>query len=425
MQVNWNGLPRPTMFVSSGQLTAAMSGNDVASQGVAQRHCGHPGRRRIQGEHVQHRRHAPSISSLSPNLATAGVPGFTLTVNGANFDANSGSRYWNGQAQTTTFVSSSQLTIAVPTGLLATPGSAGITVATPDNVISNTGAFTVSARSVVTSLSPNAVIAGHAGFTLTVSGTNFVNGTTVQWNGQPRSTVYVSATQLTVPIAPSDVMTQGTAQVGVVSADIGVEYAALHRQAHAARDGDLAGEPPPGFGGFTLSVTGANFAPGYSLLWNGQARTTTVINGATLTAAIPATDVVSAGTAAVSVLSTEGVALNAATFSIDAAPLLADLSPAFVTATAPAFTLTVNGGNFNAGSTVRWDGTLSQPRRSMRIASRRPSPRTSSRSPAPQPSPSSAMTASRPRRSPSSSRPPHPSPASIPARSPRATPRSR
>lgn len=66
-------------------------------------------------------------------------------------------------------------------------------------------------------LVPGATTPGSAGFTLTVNGTGFVNGSTVSWNGSPRATTYVSSSQLTASILATDVATAGTAIVTVSS----------------------------------------------------------------------------------------------------------------------------------------------------------------------------------------------------------------
>ena len=59
------------------------------------------------------------------------------------------------------------------------------------------------------------------GITLTVNGTNFVpNGLVVNWNGSPRQTTYVSATQLTAAISATDAALPGTATVTVSSATL-------------------------------------------------------------------------------------------------------------------------------------------------------------------------------------------------------------
>ncbi len=70
---------------------------------------------------------------------------------------------------------------------------------------------------VLSSLSPSTKVAGSAAFTLTVSGSSFVNGSVITWNGTSLTTTYISATQLTASVAASLVSTTGTASVAVTS----------------------------------------------------------------------------------------------------------------------------------------------------------------------------------------------------------------
>lgn len=72
----------------------------------------------------------PTISQLQPNSATHGAAGFTLTVNGSNFNSNA-TVNWNGTAQTTMFVSGAQLTMAVPASAVMNSGSVQVTVTNP------------------------------------------------------------------------------------------------------------------------------------------------------------------------------------------------------------------------------------------------------------------------------------------------------
>ena len=51
--------------------------------------------------------------------------------------------------------------------------------------------------------------------TKTVTGSGFVSGSVVRWNGANRTTTFVSATQLTASITAADIATAGTAQVTV------------------------------------------------------------------------------------------------------------------------------------------------------------------------------------------------------------------
>lgn len=69
----------------------------------------------------------------------------------------------------------------------------------------------------VTAVSPSSVTAGSSPFTLTVTGSNFVASSVVNWNGQARTTTYVSATQLTASIQASDIATTGSAAITVTN----------------------------------------------------------------------------------------------------------------------------------------------------------------------------------------------------------------
>ena len=56
---------------------------------------------------------APTITSLSPNSATAGGPALTLTVNGSGF-LNGSNVLWNGSSLSTSYLNSNQLIASVP-----------------------------------------------------------------------------------------------------------------------------------------------------------------------------------------------------------------------------------------------------------------------------------------------------------------------
>src|ERR1700691_6187799 len=66
-------------------------------------------------------------------------------------------------------------------------------------------------------LVPDGVAPGHAAFPLTVNGTGFASNSVVEWNGSPRATTFVSASQLKAAISTADVATTGTASVTVVT----------------------------------------------------------------------------------------------------------------------------------------------------------------------------------------------------------------
>lgn len=69
----------------------------------------------------------------------------------------------------------------------------------------------------VEAISPSTAARASGGFTLTVTGSGFVNGSLVRWNGVARPTVLVSATELRTRILPGDLAVAGTIPVTVVN----------------------------------------------------------------------------------------------------------------------------------------------------------------------------------------------------------------
>jgi uncharacterized delta-60 repeat protein len=93
---------------------------------------------------------APAVTSISPDNATAGGSGFTLTVNGADFVNNSVVR-WNGSDRATTHISSAQLTAAILAEDIAAAGTATVTVFSPapGGGTSNGATFTINDGPVI------------------------------------------------------------------------------------------------------------------------------------------------------------------------------------------------------------------------------------------------------------------------------------
>lgn len=69
----------------------------------------------------------------------------------------------------------------------------------------------------LTAIAPATAVPGAGAFTLTATGSNFVASSVVNWNGSPRATTFISATQLTAQITATDIMSGGSASVAVVT----------------------------------------------------------------------------------------------------------------------------------------------------------------------------------------------------------------
>ncbi len=74
----------------------------------------------------------PTITQLTPDAAPSGGVAFTLTVTGTNFGTKAVVN-WNSVPQTsnTTFVSGTELTVAVPASAIMTAGTVQVTVTNP------------------------------------------------------------------------------------------------------------------------------------------------------------------------------------------------------------------------------------------------------------------------------------------------------
>ena len=213
--INFAGTNRLTTFVNSTQLTAAILAADVASVGTPAVLVNNPtpgggASNSINFNVTAASNPVPTVTTISPTSVAAGSIAFTLTVNGTNFVSNS-AIHFNGAVQATTFVNSTQLMTTVQSLEVETAGNAPVIVTnpTPGGGTSNSVNFTISGTTnpvpTITNLSPSNISAGSPPFTLTVTGTNFVSTSVVDWIGAPQPTTFVNATTLTATISTADI----------------------------------------------------------------------------------------------------------------------------------------------------------------------------------------------------------------------------
>src|SRR5262249_34830310 len=120
--VLWNGANRSTTYVRSSQLQASVAAADIATAGSAQVSVSTPG----SGGRTSNPRAWPSaapprarvVSATPPPRAPAGGAAFPPPATGSNFTSGSIVQV-NGASRTTTFISSTQLTAAIPASDIA------------------------------------------------------------------------------------------------------------------------------------------------------------------------------------------------------------------------------------------------------------------------------------------------------------------
>jgi VCBS repeat-containing protein len=309
---------------------------------------------------------APIITSLSPASVLVGGAAFTLTVNGNNFVAGSLVR-WNGSNRTTTFVSSQQLTAAISASDIAAPKTVQVTVYSPApvNATSNAQTFIVNNPSpATTSLSPAAANSRGAGFTLSAYGSGYVASSVIRWNGVDMPTDFSSATRVKTTIPAAAIAVAGTATVTVFTPAPGGSISnPLTFTINDPPAPTVTDRSPflvtAGGGDFTLTVSGTNFVSDSVVRLNGATRTTTFVSSTKLTATILASDIAAVGTYPATVYTPApggGLSNSKLLYVGYPVPTTTGLSPATASAGGGAFTLTVDGSNYEAASVVRWNG---------------------------------------------------------------------
>ncbi|MDD1653185.1 MAG: lectin like domain-containing protein [Methanomicrobiales archaeon] len=266
----------------------------------------------------------PTLSSLSPATATRGGSDFTLTVTGSGFISSSKIR-WNGAERPTTPVSATQLKATMYAADIAVKGSYPVTVFTPapgGGTSSPLGFSVTDPPPTISRFSPASAYAGGTFFTLQLDGDGFVSGARVRWNGVERPTTFVSASRLTAAIPDGDIAAQGTAQITAVNPD-GAASDTVTFTTNTPLPSITTFSPASarvGGAQFTLVVTGSGFTSGSKVRWKGSDRTTTFTSATELAATIPASDIATAGTAAVTVSSPSPAATsNTVTFTVNPA----------------------------------------------------------------------------------------------------------
>src|SRR5260370_32633872 len=304
----------------------------------------------------------PILRSISPTSVPAGSSQ-TITLTGSNCFADS-QILFNGNSRPTTFLGSTQLSVQLSGSDLANPGTQPLSVSNPEGGGWQSGSQTLTVfttAQTLTGISPSSAIAGSGPLTLTATGTNFADTSVVQVNGASRSTAFVSSTQLTATLTAGDLANAGSLSITVTSS--GGTSAPLIFTVNNPVPSLASISPSTTFAGgpaFTLTVNGTNFVNGSVVQVNGSSRTTSFVSGTQLSAAIPASDIASAGTLSITVVNpTPGGGTSAALSLVvnNPPPSLTSISPSTAFAGCPAFTLTVNGTNFVNGSVVQVNGS--------------------------------------------------------------------
>ena len=254
---------------------------------------------------------APVLTGLSPNTYVAGQPPSPpLVAIGDNFTPSSVVELsFNGGApspRTTIFTGDvHHLTATLLASDVQNPAEISVTVATPSpgGGTSVAQILTITPLSSpvphIASINPSGVLVGTGGFNLIITGTGFVTHSTATLNGNNLTTAFQNATTLLAAIPSSLLVTPGVFDVTVLNptepppgggssniVELTVSNPLPTITAVSPTSVQAGTTAPP-----ALSVTGTSFAPLSQILINGTARTTTFLNGTSVTTPLTAGDV--------------------------------------------------------------------------------------------------------------------------------------
>jgi Pro-kumamolisin, activation domain/Bacterial Ig-like domain (group 3)/IPT/TIG domain len=224
----------------------------------------------------------------------------------------------------------------------------------------------------LTSLSPTTANSGSPSFTLTITGSGFLNGATAYFLNStglptPLTTTFVSSTQLTavVPASAFALPWACTVNVGNPSPTVGASNSLnftvnLGTYPVPTLNSILPTTIVAGSFPFPLYATGTNFAPGAVLNFNGTPQTTTPGSPQGTFAVISTAQISTPGTVQVTVTNPPpgGGTSAAQPFVITqptVVPTITSVSPATIYAGFPT-NLTINGTGFTQGATMSLGG---------------------------------------------------------------------
>jgi hypothetical protein len=296
---------------------------------------------------------APAPCSLSSIASSVPVnsTGNTVTVYGTNYN-QCVTAYVNGEACTTTFLSTGAINIAVPDDQITSIGQVPVWVSVPGQ--GNTNVIylnVVGPAPTVTSIAPTSVMLNSTGNTIDVYGANYYAGgiSTVQFDGNPLTTTFVDSGHLQGAVPDSFCVAGASHTITVFNSGLygggsnGATYN-VNNPAPTLTSLSIASFPV-GRASQTITITGTGFLAGAVVNLDATPAgptdtiTPTTVTPTSVVFTAPAADIAAVGTVKISVSNptpTVGPS-NTLTFSLTALPANVTASVTVVTTSGPTY----------------------------------------------------------------------------------------
>lgn len=225
--VRWNGMDRATTLDGPFVLVASIPDSDVDTAGTARITVRLTafGAQPVESTPlvVDLVHPPPKITSVAiPNPMRIGAAAATVTITGSGFVPMSVVTL-NGRPTGLRYLSDTRLEgpLVAQSPDTAGPGVLSVRNAAPGGGVATHAVTIAELPPVLTSISPQNVFRGGVAFTLTVKGDRFGRTMVVFWNGTPRTTTYVSRTELRAAISATDIARVGSADIKVLDVTSG------------------------------------------------------------------------------------------------------------------------------------------------------------------------------------------------------------
>jgi hypothetical protein len=216
--INVNGTPRATTLQNAtGALTTQITAADISAPGSLSITVTDNG---ATSDPILLNVLRPSILSVTPSDLPFGGTDVTITVIGSGFLTTS-KIIFKGAEKPTNFNTDGSLSALLSATDLQDSGTFGVVV--QNSADSTSLPFLVNIVSTggptISSVTPSTIASGSGPQTVVVIGANFTPTSTVQINGAPRQTTFVSSTELDVALLASDTAATGQLSLVVTNPD--------------------------------------------------------------------------------------------------------------------------------------------------------------------------------------------------------------
>ena len=309
-----------------------------------------------------------AISAVTPKDVPVGSSAVTIVVTGTGFTPTTVIQL-SGVSVQTTFISSTEIRATIPASQLQKGTILKLAVADGSQVVAADAGNNVQVSNplpTVSTLAPSSILVGSPAGTITVTGTNFVSGVTLAVNGSPRTTTYVSDTQLTASLTADDYSSAAPLLLNAVNPQPGGGASGTIALVVANPTPTIASLSPSalnaGSAATIVDIIGTGFVAGTGVLVNGASRPATVISTTAMKVALTSADLANAGSLGITAVNpapgggisaSSGIAIN------NPVPGAIALTPASAIAGTGTAQITITGSSFVPATVVYVGG---QPR---------------------------------------------------------------